>query len=151
MNACSGALAQGTCSASGQVCVANPSAPFATKYCIAHAGDLTCSSAYPVRSVLFAGYADTRACPSSCSCTASGQECALQVDVNTLADCSGPYNRKTIPSGGSVCAISDPNIHHAYYATRVVSKPGTCTATGSPLTATGNVTESGPTTLCCTE
>jgi hypothetical protein len=151
LNACSGAQPQGTCSASGEVCVASPSAPFAAKYCIARPGDESCPSAYPVRSPLFAGYADTRACPSACSCTAAGQECALQVDVYPQADCSGSYTRKTVASGSQVCAISDPTVQRAYYATRVVSKPGTCSATTNALTVTGRVTESDLTTLCCTE
>ena len=150
MNACSGARVQGTCSASSEVCVAKPSAPFAAKYCIAHSGEQSCPAAYSARSVLYAGYQDTRACPNSCSCTASGQDCALQVDVHTQADCSGSSTRKTVLSGGSTCAISSPTTQHAFYASRVVTKPGSCSATGT-LTPTGAVVESGPTTLCCTE
>jgi len=152
MNACSGAQAQGTCSANDQVCVAKPSAPFAAKYCIARDGDQTCPAAYSAeRSVLFAGYQDTRACPSSCSCTASGQDCALQVDVHSQADCSGTYTRKTVPSTESkICVLSSPTAQHAFYATRVVTKPGTCSA-NSTLSLTGSVSESGPTTLCCTQ
>ncbi|HET7543650.1 MAG TPA: hypothetical protein VFK05_27445 [Polyangiaceae bacterium] len=151
MNACSGAQEQGTCSANGELCLAKPSAPFAAKYCIARDGDQACPAAYSVRSVLFAGYQDTRACPSSCSCTASGQDCALQVDVHSQADCSGSYTRKSAPSSGSkICAISSPTSQHAYYATRVVTKPGTCSV-DSTLSLTGAVRESGPMTLCCTE
>jgi len=152
MNACSGAQAQGTCSASNEVCVAKPGAPFAAKYCVARDGDQTCPAAYPARSVLFAGYQDNRACPSSCSCTASGTpDCALQVEVYSKTDCTGTFSRKTVPSSGSqVCAISSSTPAHGFIATRVVTSAGTCSA-NSTLSPTGSVSESGPTTLCCTE
>ncbi|MFZ5890592.1 MAG: hypothetical protein ACOY0T_05935 [Myxococcota bacterium] len=150
LSACGGAVKQGNCTASDEVCVAAPATPFAAKYCIQREGDQTCPTGYPARSVMYSKYEDARHCPQTCDCSISGQGCELQVEVNSRGDCTGTTTRRTIAlNAGYSCVISNTTAHKGYFA-QIVTRPGTCSSNAT-LSTTGSVSPAGATTVCCTQ
>jgi len=150
LNVCGGAVQQGTCAASDEICVQNPAQAFAAKYCITSSASQACPAAYPAQSQMFPSYKDLRECPSSCSCTPSGQDCEMQVDVYAQASCVGTKTTKHVTSASDICLISNTASQNSYFPQLVVSNAGTCSFSGA-LIATGSVAGENPTTVCCTQ
>jgi hypothetical protein len=136
---------------SGQACVpkltaANDSA------CIAIDGKAGCPSAWPSARWAYTGGADTRSC-DSCSCTPSNVQCASD-SFNLMTD-SGCIDFGPFPTfSGTSCGkytINSPLNPNQWSLKRVPasdkSPSGSCTPTGGY--ASGSMTGTGSTTLCC--
>ena len=138
--------APGGCGA-GALCVARPTTPSPSVLCVWRSGDVACPGApYSVRSVYFTGVNDTRAC-TACTCDAPGGLTCAASQISTYADGECPSNPagSIVGDGGCVSAPGSTSVVRAG-----PSSPSGSGCTPNPVSATGTVVPTGPTTVCCT-
>ncbi len=133
-----GPLVTGGC-APAETCAPRAPTGFGSKLCIFASGDLACPAGpYSVKTVLFADYADGRAC-SACAC--GTPVCTKNISLFSSFNCNvgaapPPLSCQDI-YGGGINVLSF----------RVNSNVASCPTTGGA--ATGACTEATPTTVCC--
>ena len=132
----------------GSVCA--PARSSGAKLCVAQDGDVPCPAGYADRTVTYATFTDTRACPdaSACSCTVDAT-CTGDLKTYVTTDCTSAsylYNALDI----AVCLqVHSPLDGVAPGSIRATATPsGTCDSAGD-LAPTGAVTPDAPRTLCC--
>jgi hypothetical protein len=140
---------QADCAAGG-VCVASPSSPFRSAFCIEQPGNQpTCPSidgsvGYTSRFVYFATIDDTRGC-TTCTCgQVTGASCSGTVTQFQSSD-GGCDNGQIIYPLGQTC---DPVQQPADLELALTASGGACAA--SPTGPTGSATPSNAMTFCCT-
>jgi hypothetical protein len=143
----------GACSEAGKKCVPNP--PPGAKFCIGRAGNWSCpAGAYTKLTVFYDGQTnDTRGCSANgCGCGAvGGASCGCSncgVGIHSDSACS--VGGKVVPANGQCTTFSwsaGPNASILLFGANVAS-PGACPSYGNS-TPTGEVSASGPVTVCC--
>jgi hypothetical protein len=115
--------------------------------CVLAAGDLLCPEGFPVGSVYFLDFVDTRTC-SACSCTPEGQLCEIGVRAFNQTDntCFIGLFERTLAEGEELCLNSGEKV--TVLSTTIQSN-GTCTTSGGALQ--GNAAPDSPITVCCME
>jgi hypothetical protein len=139
----------GGCTAGGEQCIGS-SGSFGSMACVYQNGDASCPNGYPNKTLLYTGETDTRGCGScTCSNPPSGGTCAGSIsfwgDVN--AGCGGAAT-VTSSLGGPCKGYMGVGNNPGYVQANYTLTPGTCSVPAQP-TATGAVTGTGPTTVCC--
>jgi hypothetical protein len=143
---CAGAPAPGGgCSTAGDVCVRQPTAPFATTWCIMTTGDVPCpASDYTERTLVYTGVDDTRGC-TSCSCDApSGVACGLVTTVYSNVACT--MDAQEVQNDGTSC-VANSGMRSARYSVSSGPSGGSCTPSG--VAPSGSATPASARTVCC--
>jgi hypothetical protein len=127
---------QETCGA-GELCVPLPAAPLEPRPCIFRAGDLACPAGlYSVKRVVYGDAKDDRAC-STCTCGDLAGSCPAMI----RKECGS-----AAPLSVTTCgSIGDPTSIQLVAA----PQPTGVSCPPSAATATGSMTPTLPTTLCC--
>ena len=118
--------------------------------CVEQTGDVACpSEGYTERHVYFDGLLDTRQC-SPCGCGfPEGSFCTAEVSLFADSACTGPILSANAWSGWPTCHDMGPPVASigAKSASEPVYTAGICQAVGGEFS--GQVTPTGPRTLCC--
>jgi hypothetical protein len=139
------ATSGGTCTDSSETCVPQPAAPFQAAVCVLQAGDHACPASYPNRTDYFQSVTDSRACPGTCSCDASGAHCSVELTTYSDSSCATQYGTHTLTSSASWCYGGAINSIEP----GSVGVGGTATCTPTDPALTGSATASDPVTVCC--
>ena len=126
---------------------------FAHQGCLVTAGEESCPAGFPSRLLFYAGAADTRSCSCGACGSPAGGTCAATVTLYPCAGCgdgaTGQFNATNGLCYAADKAIScdgtNPAIRSARYAG--MTAPGSCAP--AQVSQTGQVTPSGPMTVCC--
>jgi len=133
-----------------QQCSPLPSAPFGSSLCIAQAGVLICPSAdYTARRIYYGGFDDSRDC-SACGCgDVTGATCSATLEVFTPSASPTGLGCTAGQPIDYIAPVSCAPVQQPgdFRLTTAIANAGTCA--GSPVTPTGGVSPSGPTTFCC--
>ncbi len=133
----------------GLVCA--PPAPQEFKQCIWIEGDAMCPtpSPYTERTVRYEDFEDDRAC-SECTCGSPDGVCEGPIIGFSNSNCSIGLDNETSDGESSVCLVdsNDGNTPNFVAARVNVDPVAACPASGGTLS--GEVTETGATTICCT-
>lgn len=129
----------------GQTCVANPPQGFDDRLCVASIGANVCPAGFTEQHDVYGAYTDDRAC-SSCSCDAAQITCAGPTTFALWTDAACTQGNQLITSaGGCADLVATPtHITATTLPNQMVPKPA---CTGG--VATGAVTGSEPSTICC--
>lgn len=144
--ACDGFTAgEGDCDDASDTCVPNPSAG---DICYWQDGDHECPDGFGTKTLYYTGVDDTRACPGTCSCSATEPICKVSITGFANSNCTSGQGAKTAFSGGGVCAASNSQVVKSIRpGTVVVDDAGSCTPGNANLN--GEVEGTGATTVCC--
>ncbi len=130
---------------SGNYCA--PGVPSGFTLCSAYAGDTTCASGL-TKYTVYGSYSDTRSC-GSCSCDGTSDlACSVTGEkYYASSDCSGSYfdmstscKLSTVPNGGN---------SNSYKADLSTNGEQSDCSIHTNSSATGSVTGTSPTTVCC--
>jgi hypothetical protein len=145
----------GSCGTSlGQVCSPRTPTSALAGPCVARPGDETCPTQYPNKTLYYDGqYEDDRACGEcecgaptggACSCAEDGG-CTVEVSNGTVCGAE----RTNLPANGQSCGALTASATgtSAQLTQALVSESGTCEPT--PGSSSGEVTPTGPVTVCC--
>jgi hypothetical protein len=145
--ACTGPVGGGC--AAGMVCAAAVGSPFGGTPCVYEAGQQSCPAQYPKATTTYGGANDSRDC-GPCAC---GNPTGLSCSIPTVSLWSDPQcgSRQvsmfaadgTCTSGG----VSGGAVAGAISTSSMLQGSGSCPAMGGA--ATGSVTPTMPTTVCC--
>jgi hypothetical protein len=137
-----------------EVCAPLPSAPFNGQICIYQEGDHECpAGVFSERTVEFTSYTDSRECAPACSCDSPVGECTgatgtLYRDTDNCTvggQCFNPPCLEYIDQGCVGVGVSEVR---SLRRTANATYAGTCEPAG--YDHTGEVTPTGPVTMCCT-
>jgi hypothetical protein len=131
----------------GAVCVPDPDADANGGICYSSEGDVACPAGYPTKQLFFTGFEDTRDCPNSCSCSASGAVCTVSITGYASDNCVSAQGAKSTDSGGQVCAASSNVVQSIRPGNVTVKNAGTCSPGAANLS--GDVETTGAVTVCC--
>ena len=151
---CGGFVEGGSCGGA-EVCIPSPPSSLdSDRHCVVAPGDVPCPSGYDVGRVLHTGLTDTRSCPSTCGCSASGARCSVVVDRYTSSTtCSGTTTTtiEVFSDTGLECLGNTASIRSVRPRSVAIADRGACAPNpAAPPILTGAATPTGPHTLCCT-
>lgn len=142
----------GSCPSAGNACV--PIVPSGFKMCSMYSGATTCPTGLFSYTV-YTGYSDTRGCSGCASAGSTNLACAIATNSNDTGvtywsgqNCAG--SAETMPEGSQPCLHMSFQYPYSYYGEIVNNGTANNCTVSTSSTATGGVTGTGQTTLCCT-
>jgi hypothetical protein len=143
----------GVCDTAGEACVPAPSGAVDTRLCIVREGDLACPVEYPNKTLVFSGASDTRACPSSCSCSVGGSPActATYTGYTDGQNCSSAsaQGSGTVTSATDVCVINASTTSGGIRVETPRISGGQCSPAQNQVAPTGSQEPTGASTVCC--
>ncbi len=133
----------------GQTCVPIPEPGLLDGLCYRQAGDQTCPTGFPNKTIYYVGFSDTRECAESCVCQPSGGRCELTIRKFKNPGCllTWEHTNPTRLSSGEYC-LTDKTDLDSWLAESIEKlDDGSCSPTAVELS--GGVTGLGATTVCC--
>lgn len=142
--------ASNACTAAGDVCIPSLSSPSTHEICVQFSGSVSCPSSgsqYSVPHVEFKTVADTRSCPSTCTCGAPAG-CTGQVNVFTSSNCTGAVSTYAVLDG-TTCYNSQIEVGGGTVEVVLTGTGSSCQPAAATVPGVGNVTGATATTFCC--
>ncbi len=134
----------------GGTCAPDPGQGTAFNLCIFQHGDVACPTTgpYTVKSSIDTGFGnDTRSC-TDCMCAPPTAKCSYGlVTLSSHSDCSSPVT--TNLAGCINAGITATTAYYAELTTMATADAASCAVVPGGGMATGSVTATGPTTICC--
>ncbi len=149
---CGGATAvEGACATTGEICLPKATALVESQICIHREGLVDCPAEYPDGQLLYHSLDDGRACPNSCSCTATPGVCSVGMVFFATGGCDGGVRgtRGQTSEQSPFCQFGGSSDYSGVSVTLTADPTVASTCSGTSIPATGLVTGEGAVTVCC--